>query len=727
MWPDLRQSIRRQFNDLANRHPSIVDELSRAWKRTVLDEGNTLSGKRLIPFVGSGLNVFAGGVSSWSALIEALLEGASPSDINKRELIASSLGNSERLQILLAAAISTPEQRQRITHAFRTYFNPKLEPSALHRRLMERFPHVVTTNYNDLLERSLSAYPYVVDATDPTAPEDLGLRESHTVIHLHGVWPRATGDPSEQNRRIFNHVLPQDNVASMLVLTESQYHHLYDRDEFGVMLENLFHHDSLVLFLGSGLTRDEFGLHSLFRMKREVLGRSSLGLYVGFDVGEVHARYLGDRNLAVFSLPGKYGWSSKTREAVWHALFDELEERFGKRDSWTCNSEAAKGWVPVPDILLCGLASQQTVICASSPPATDQANYIGPMRMIDEPGGQFLVPALYLALHGAEGKGRRVALATRLGEDERGDWVLERSRSMIELSNGLGDVDTRLVLRTGGGWETRRTVVVNAGIPQDESIPHVVGTRTIYDYENHDDIRSVWLESFRLEMIRERLSQLDGIRALYLSPIGFDLQREAIDVHAGTEFRFLETGTLGGHTDDAYQIMMSLALKCTHVLASVIFVLRVAVDAGEPASAGLRKDSAENQRVPWLRDVNVPKLQRLLFDQLTEQRENVLPPSVLSACHRSVFGNGVGILVVTLGAHGAAYYRSDESWDVVPAGAAPEADQIAWIGCGDMFRAGFIDAVLEGKGLGEACEEGNRIACDRTTRIQTVPSVQNDP
>jgi hypothetical protein len=56
--------------------------------------------------------------------------------------------------------------------------------------------------------------------------------------------------------------------------------------------------------------------------------------------------------------------------------------------------------------------------------------------------------------------GFRVALATRLGYDDVGDWVFNNAKKMLDTVKNEGDIDTRLVWRGSKSGRTHESFVV---------------------------------------------------------------------------------------------------------------------------------------------------------------------------------------------------------------------------------------------------------------------------
>jgi len=108
--------------------------------------------------------------------------------------------------------------------------------------------------------------------------------------------------------------------------------------------------------------------------------------------------------------------------------------------------------------------------------------------------------------------------------------------------------------------------------------------------------------------------------------------------------------------------------------------------------------------------------------QLNEDEMARVGPDAMAVAARA-FDAGVGLLVVTLGARGAAYFAAPSfafrHRDARPAGGpirtarlpAPEvAESGDTTGCGDVFGATLVARLLHGDDLEEALREANRLA-----------------
>lgn len=669
------------------------EELAKAWLRTVAGKRGTERTRKLIPFIGSGLS--GNPVHGWTDLVKAI-ERVAPVDWTKHHWDSAALSYPQRLEILLARI--GDQAKESVAQAFEKMFNQTRQPTSLHQRLVRLFPRLATTNYNDLLS-SVTDAPEAIDLTDRDSQGADEYRLPRAIIHLHGLWPR-NASLEEKVHRIFagvgreservDHREPDALGGPVLVLTENQYHRLY-RHSWGFQraVQRLFAGDHLLLFLGSGLTPAELGIQTHLRDLQLFSSQTLVGVYVGFDINPAKVAALQAQGLAIINLPGCFGWQPEVQDALLHALLDEFSDRFGDPrpavvGPGTKVPESATS-VSVPEVVCVGVAARQVIIALKKKPKIEASYGIPDKQYCEEPGGQHLWPALYLA-----SRGRRVAIATRLGDDSDADWVLAECRRLVVDRGYDGDLDTQLIIRKG------RTRVTFA-ITYPRNVPNVgdcqVGTRTLYDYEGAAVSGEDWLATFdadELSNLQRKVRRFKDTRAIYLSPHGADLQHLVLEELGGrVELRFFETGTTGLETGTtggpSLNRAKSIASRCTHVLASAEFVYNVLEQ-----------------------DPNADDYQEALANDFQ---------GLLARAYREIFNSTRACLIATLGPYGAAYVEAGQDAVLVEPEVQNRQPQICWFGCGDMFRAAFIDATLNGASVHEACSQANAAAYDRTTRL----------
>lgn len=281
---------------------------------------------------------------------------------------------------------------------------------------------------------------------------------------------------------------------------------------------------------------------------------------------------------------------------------------------------------------------------------------------------------------------------TRLGHDDDGDTVLrEIPRLLEEDATEKGDIDLQaLRILMDRSRSTRHTYVVTYRSRDGH------GVRANYDWENSASVARGWhvpLTPDRLHELREALKRYAGATAIYLSPTSVHLDELVAEVLGNARLRFLETSTAGG-TDEDWPRLIVQARSCTHVLASPKFIFRLLSPDGRLSS--------------------VPEDGTHYTEQLLKD------PDRLKTAHHALFQDQPDkVTVATLGAGGAVYYQSgDSSPTVVKITSLPPAlQQMAWIGCGDVFRGVFISRILAGDTLQQATECANNAAAERTTRL----------
>lgn len=226
-------------------------------------------GQYLVPFIGSGLNRLAeGGVNSWGALVSAIRDAVSSVSVpwSEHERRTAQLSYPEELELLLSMVKPNKEARRLVCKTFREMLGKPQRPSDVHERLVRLVPPSRETNYNRILEQAANdaATGHArFDLTDPTTQPGQPYLSPGAIMHLHGVWP-----DSLEEGHIFWGVgkEPVSDQGGFLVLTEHQYHRLYNqRVQFQRSVHRLFSDEHLLLFMGSGLGRDELGVHAYLR------------------------------------------------------------------------------------------------------------------------------------------------------------------------------------------------------------------------------------------------------------------------------------------------------------------------------------------------------------------------------------------------------------------------------------------------------------------------------
>ena len=687
----LYTNICEALDCLRNQWAVAYDALEKSWRRTVARD-TSQQAPRLIPFIGAGLNrLVTGGISSWQDLITEVLVAVGDVPWSPHEFRTAPIGSPERLQLLLASC-KEDKQKEDVTRVFQRLFSNSPSPSDLHVRLVELFPHIATTNYDQTLSAIVNA-PKAYDLTNHRCPVFEPYIQAGALLHLHGMWEQGESF-AEKLDRIFRGVGPEDDLRGpLLILTETQYHRLYSRSHrFQRAVARLFCRENLLLFLGAGLSSSEFGIQAYLRDLELDRETGPIGIYVGLDLNQTHVAYLRSRGIAAISLPGRYGWKPRRIAAVWTALFDVLGERFGLPSSGTVTTSRRTS-LDSPDVLAVGLASRQVTFCLRHTPGIEASHWIPGDCWVQEAGGQHLLPVLHLVK-----QGRYVALAARVGDDEDADWVLSEARQVVEKSEG--DLDTRLLIRSSPERKTRLTVAVT--YPRSNELVEGIclGTRVLYNYEGHDsDSHTNWLDDlqFRVEDYCKLVKDFSKVQALYLGPYGLDVQELILQELKHVPLRFFETGTTGG--PDLTRVL-NIAKHCTHVLASAEFTFRVAARS----DSDLPYDEETRER-----DYQTDLGKLLVAGDFT----------LLKKAHSAVFENEDGCYVVTVGGYGAACWVADDDHCYVPIESLNKS-QVAWVGCGDTFRAEFIHAILNESGLCDACKRANLAAATRTTHVRTI-------
>jgi len=679
MYKVLKHDITKELEKLEREHPEEYEQLKKSWILTTKRKKKQEPTRLLIPFIGSGLDALAeGGISSWKQLVSSVKDAVS-SPWSKHIIDTADLSKPQELESYLANCKDKKDAMKRVHETFKKHFSIKYSPSSFHKRLIELFPYIITTNYDDIMSYVKDS-PESFDLTDPKIESGDPFKLSKAIIHLHGKWNK-TLTSEQQINQIFWGVGPGPiKEDRCLILTEHQYHRFYSQStRFQQAINRVLSNEHLLLFLGSGLTRDEFGIHHILRDLQTIGRIDFVGIYIGFNLNPMKIEMLRGRGILSISLPKKFGYKHETIKVVLHTLFDIFEEKFNT----TSNVDNLKRDIEPIEVLCSGLSSRQKVFALNDEPRKETSNWIRKDKYCEEPGGQHLLPALNLVY-----LGHKIALCTRLGDDDDGNWILRQMERFVQNIKGKGDIDTQLVLRKG---TTRLTYVIT--YPDGKKIRNVQpGTREIFDYEaTVKGSHSNWLngKEDRNELLKI-IKRFNKVKALYLGPYGLDIQNTILKELSNAKYRFLETGTSGG---TRLNEMLSIANKFTHIIASAEFIYKV-----------LKKEIKNGRKTDF---------QKNLFDEIQKNT------SFINDTYEIIWGkNGEGVLVVTLGCYGSVYLEKfDGKIQLVELSNINTEPQICWIGCGDMFRSEFIHAILKGKPVKEACQAGNKAAYEKTKRM----------
>lgn len=145
--------------------------------------------------------------------------------------------------------------------------------------------------------------------------------------------------------------------------------------------------------------------------------------------------------------------------------------------------------------------------------------------------------------------------------------------------------------------------------------------------------------------------------------------------------------------------------------AAAILAARLARDAGVPATSDIDHITARTGEL--VAAVSIPIFNAHTLPALTGEGD---PMRGLHALRRS---HPDGLLCVTLGEHGAMLLAGNEVVDEP----GYKVDAVDTTGAGDVFRAGFIHALLQGKPPREILRFANAAAAVSCTRAGAMASV----
>ncbi len=231
-----------------------VDERAARPKTVAL--ANAIRRGECVLFVGSGLSSGLG-MKSWHNLIEALLEDLQQlaSERGLALPLMDRASTEDYLDIAQWHALSREKTRSRgHAHYVNRFFGPeateRLPLSIAHYLLMALpFQHVITTNYDDLIERTLEALrrPHARIVLDQDVPRT-GRTDEISVVKFHG----HAFSPDEQDRGA------RHEADGTIVLSREEYDTFFHRHPAkALLLEGLLlnHH---FFFVGYSLSDPDF-------------------------------------------------------------------------------------------------------------------------------------------------------------------------------------------------------------------------------------------------------------------------------------------------------------------------------------------------------------------------------------------------------------------------------------------------------------------------------------
>ena len=237
-----------------------------------------------------------------------------------------------------------------------------------------------------------------------------------------------------------------------------------------------------------------------------------------------------------------------------------------------------------------------------------------------------------------------------------------------------------------------------------------------------------------------------GLRAAYLGAVGNDaagdgvreeLARRGVDVsllltrdcanrfavipvdeHNGDRLVLWARDARLGLHDDEIRPETIAAARLVHVddedEAAAIRAARLAREAGVPATSDIDHITARTREL--VAAVSIPMFNAHTLPELTGESD---PMRALNALRRS---HADGLLCVTLGENGAMLLADGE----LVHEPAYRVDAVDTTGAGDVFRAGFIHALLQGRPPREILRFANAaaaVSCTRAGAIASVPAM----
>jgi sugar/nucleoside kinase (ribokinase family) len=284
-------------------------------------------------------------------------------------------------------------------------------------------------------------------------------------------------------------------------------------------------------------------------------------------------------------------------------------------------------------------------------------------------------------------RGRRVAIATLVGDDDYGDSVVAEMRQTVEGmaekdKNFTGDLISCFVESRGS---TRRSIVVTYG-----------GKRTICDYDGKTKIEFTLAQD-------ATLSEWRDVGAVYLGRQFAEFHGGVLKYLTDVKWRFFESGTRGPKNRGEFDRVLKVATWCNYVLASAEFVLKLIGDARPE------------------KELLTAKCQQKLFQDVTGKQVKA------KQAYKVLWNDRPGcVLVIVLGGYGSSvvfYERGTLRVKHVPR--VDPKEGISWLGCGDTYRAEFIHQTL-GKCKRRPIEAARRAAKTVADRIEEPLSTRNE-
>jgi sugar/nucleoside kinase (ribokinase family) len=682
MYDHIKNHIKEQLTQIKKDNSKNYMHLKEAWQSSRLNGTSSAidSQKRMIPFIGSGLNnLTKGGIGSWDSLVKEIrnsVEFEEPFNVVQK----SGLKLPQELDVFLDEGQRNPKYRGKILTLFNEMFSKSIIPTNFHLRIYNLFPTLITLNYRNIYS-SLKNSRNAIDLTDPTVAYDKISYNHEAIYHLHGLYKKNDSSETHKNQIFWGIMGDHAQPHKCLVLTEKQYHRLYLNDnEFQRKVEGVFHQDNYMLFLGVGLSPNEFGIHHILREHDMAQRTTPVGLLLSFGMDDIKRILLNKLGISTLVLPDGFGYSRQNRELLFHAFVDVCESLFIPDDERIFASPVPHH--QRPEIICAGL-SQLFQIAAIKGFIERETSYsylnTGFHR---EVGGQHLSPALYLLE-----KGHRVALASRIGNDSLGDEIIQTIKNSVDefekKEPNKRDFFTLLIHRAG---YTRESFIIT-----------YQNTRTIYDNDGPDAPPIFNLDN-------DDITKFKGIRAIYLGWHHPKMQMQIIDALGNVPLRFFETGTCGPKSSDEFQEALYIARKCNFIIASSEWIVRI----------GALNDACtydpEKKRVDY---------QKRLYDDFVNGRNG----TIAQAAYEYLWPDKKvkKTLIITMGKYGSSFVRRTNKkpkFKLIKPHIIQQEDAISWAGCGNIYRAEFIHQVLIGEeDLEKACQSASKVAGEKTRTL----------
>lgn len=686
------------------------------------------SGYQLVPILGNSLTMIAaelqgGNGLSWKAWMSEALKIAR----EERHSVDSLTRRGSTLPEIFSYALDTAGCDTKRYEIWRILFNKAkvLEPTGIHRALVNMANTIGTTNYDDLIEAAAviegnySREHVVLPPAEDPKHFECSMQSFTRIYKLHGSlpFPSVCGKRAEESD--FDKWITEEKHKETIATSKTYQKYAYLKKEKFLekvkdLIEVLNKNETLVLFFGTGLTSDELVLMRLLNEldslankcmlvvtypddplhRFKMLGINMIELPIGL-VGSPRKRALAFLTFLNLLLERNYINCPNSSQAK---AKKALEDGFNECDKDTSLDDKKLSKIS-PVVCAVGQSAKGRLIGLHEAAAQEAFHSPGlasavpdgdpEILIVDQVQGQACTPALIW-----DAIGLPCSLVSEIGDDVPGKEIIDRlvQTEWIDFDGVeqiLPDVpdEDKQVLKDKG------TNTAPGLATETMTTTTWFGNRTGFDCYRQFEVRG---KSFKKTL----KSKIACVPIVYATPPYFKEFKETIDNDSNLcPFIIFETGGVGKMEDQEW-----IADKEGIILSS-------AIAAGKWFAA---KEKKGNEAVAtgkeWVKSCNFPKDETGRFHQYYHFLKELKNQPIPTALTQGALQNARA-LVVTLGELGAIYWNrgstswSDPWWCITyefinnsnntseEMRVLPLEEVRDGLGCGDSARAGFVAAV----------------------------------